>query len=317
MKDDLYGNYLMHHGREGQKWGVRNGPPYPLSQKFANSIKGYKEHQKRKRRVKILNDPKKLYKHRSEFTEDEIRDATSKAQAVSELKKYIPQSSRKQKEIAKKKMMLVDNPKKFVKNQKFLTKDEQDQAMDYLYKQDKAKGYKHNETTRNIETAQGVTRTVSGAGRTVQDMVRTADKVFQLNPNYINMEDRSRANLLEFLSKKGDVGYKVAKGLGFDMGKPWDWERKQKETDAERDDREKHARDKRNRDYAEAENMVRGIMLSRGINPDRKDNRRYFQELMNIYLNQNGNGNGGNRGNRGKKGNRGNRGNRGRGGNHP
>lgn len=25
-----YANYLMHHGRKGQKWGVRNGPPYPL-----------------------------------------------------------------------------------------------------------------------------------------------------------------------------------------------------------------------------------------------------------------------------------------------
>lgn len=22
--------YLMHHGRKGQKWGVQNGPPYPL-----------------------------------------------------------------------------------------------------------------------------------------------------------------------------------------------------------------------------------------------------------------------------------------------
>lgn len=23
-------DYLMHHGIKGQKWGVRNGPPYPL-----------------------------------------------------------------------------------------------------------------------------------------------------------------------------------------------------------------------------------------------------------------------------------------------
>lgn len=23
-------NYLVHHGKKGQKWGVRNGPPYPL-----------------------------------------------------------------------------------------------------------------------------------------------------------------------------------------------------------------------------------------------------------------------------------------------
>ena len=25
-----YTNYLIHHGIDGQKWGVRNGPPYPL-----------------------------------------------------------------------------------------------------------------------------------------------------------------------------------------------------------------------------------------------------------------------------------------------
>lgn len=31
--------YLMHHGIEGQKWGVRNGPPYPLN----NSQKSYRE----------------------------------------------------------------------------------------------------------------------------------------------------------------------------------------------------------------------------------------------------------------------------------
>ena len=26
----VYKDYLMHHGIKGQKWGVKNGPPYPL-----------------------------------------------------------------------------------------------------------------------------------------------------------------------------------------------------------------------------------------------------------------------------------------------
>ena len=35
-----YPNELYHHGVEGQKWGVRNGPPYPLNnhRKLANDI---------------------------------------------------------------------------------------------------------------------------------------------------------------------------------------------------------------------------------------------------------------------------------------
>ena len=30
---DFYKDYIEHHGIEGQKWGQRNGPPYPLDQK--------------------------------------------------------------------------------------------------------------------------------------------------------------------------------------------------------------------------------------------------------------------------------------------
>lgn len=29
-KTVIYGSYLYHHGIKGQKWGVENGPPYPL-----------------------------------------------------------------------------------------------------------------------------------------------------------------------------------------------------------------------------------------------------------------------------------------------
>lgn len=39
MRNDYCSNYLMHHGIQGQKWGVRNGPPYPLtSNKLASTI---------------------------------------------------------------------------------------------------------------------------------------------------------------------------------------------------------------------------------------------------------------------------------------
>lgn len=33
-----YRNYLTHHGIKGQKWGVRNGPPYPLDYESHSTI---------------------------------------------------------------------------------------------------------------------------------------------------------------------------------------------------------------------------------------------------------------------------------------
>ena len=40
---DFYRDYLSHHGRLGQKWGQKNGPPYPLSsetirEEYSNNI---------------------------------------------------------------------------------------------------------------------------------------------------------------------------------------------------------------------------------------------------------------------------------------
>ena len=32
---DRLSEELMHHGVKGQKWGVRNGPPYPIDKKFS------------------------------------------------------------------------------------------------------------------------------------------------------------------------------------------------------------------------------------------------------------------------------------------
>ena len=32
-------NYLSHHGIKGQKWGKKNGPPYPLDSKTAERVK--------------------------------------------------------------------------------------------------------------------------------------------------------------------------------------------------------------------------------------------------------------------------------------
>lgn len=39
----MYNNALEHHGIEGQKWGVRRGPPYPLNSSQKSSKKSRKK----------------------------------------------------------------------------------------------------------------------------------------------------------------------------------------------------------------------------------------------------------------------------------
>lgn len=88
--------YFEHHGVKDQTWGVKRGPPYPLdSNKSAQAkkkkqaaarkaakkkarkekVEALKKAAKEKRRRDILNDPAKLYKHRREFSQEEINNA--------------------------------------------------------------------------------------------------------------------------------------------------------------------------------------------------------------------------------------------------
>lgn len=56
-------NFLMHHGVKGQKWGEKNGPPYPLSDKVKSiayrggyDAEGNKKYKTNKKDVKAARD---------------------------------------------------------------------------------------------------------------------------------------------------------------------------------------------------------------------------------------------------------------------
>ena len=61
LTDDVY---LSHHGIDGQRWGVRNGPPYPLSRSERKAIRAEKKRNKNveigkerlENRIKRAND---------------------------------------------------------------------------------------------------------------------------------------------------------------------------------------------------------------------------------------------------------------------
>ena len=61
--------YLMHHGRKGQKWGRRNGPPYPLDYKKLSP----EEISEAKKEAIRRGDVKEANYNRTHYTDDEIR----------------------------------------------------------------------------------------------------------------------------------------------------------------------------------------------------------------------------------------------------
>lgn len=88
MSDELYGirindDYLAHHGILGQKWGKKNGPPYPLDYKKLSPA----EKQQAKADAIRRGDLDEVQLNRNEFSDDEVRAAIARFRLNSELSK--------------------------------------------------------------------------------------------------------------------------------------------------------------------------------------------------------------------------------------
>lgn len=86
MSDELYGlrisdEYLAHHGILGQKWGKKNGPPYPLDYRKLSA----EEKQLAKADAIRRGDLDEVKFNRNEFTDDEVRAAINRFKINSEL----------------------------------------------------------------------------------------------------------------------------------------------------------------------------------------------------------------------------------------
>ena len=79
LEDELY-----HHGRLGQSWGVRNGPPYPLSRSTVSEAYGKKrgigglvESRKQKKAEKAEREEQERKKRLAEDKERVLREGTA------------------------------------------------------------------------------------------------------------------------------------------------------------------------------------------------------------------------------------------------
>lgn len=95
---EYYDTYLQHHGILGQKWGKKNGPPYPLSE----SRKSKKEKQEAKKDAyKVKDDGTKetamnsgdaelVKKYAKDMTPDELNYALRKIDLMEKLNSKTP-----------------------------------------------------------------------------------------------------------------------------------------------------------------------------------------------------------------------------------
>lgn len=82
-----YNDYLAHYGTPRMRWGVRHGPPYPIDKDSSgrpkittvikSKLKKKSEERKEKRhevdKKDVIADPRKLYKNRDKFSDEELK----------------------------------------------------------------------------------------------------------------------------------------------------------------------------------------------------------------------------------------------------
>lgn len=87
--------YLIHHGIEGQKWGVRNGPPYPLDKNKFNKKKKKKSEPVKKTKEQSVAEgsAKDILEYFSEMSNQEISSALNRVQWRAQLERISSQQN--------------------------------------------------------------------------------------------------------------------------------------------------------------------------------------------------------------------------------
>lgn len=173
---DMGSEFLAHHGVDGQKWGVQNGPPYPLNSEGKEALREQRKQAKKEekaskkeaaRKTAILRDPKKIIKFQDELTKEEIDDALAKIQSLNRVKDVLPKKSlaltKEQKQWAKDPMQMIKNFDKFKPEQLKLAMEAQ---RNYQSLQD-AKLTKANMPKKWLDLGIGYLKSFTDAGSSI------------------------------------------------------------------------------------------------------------------------------------------------------
>lgn len=120
MRNDFESNYLMHHGILGQKWGHKNGPPYPLDASDHSSS------EKKAGWMKSLSD-----KHKANVKKRKQKKALAKAR-VARAENLKKEAERKKYEEEKEKALKSGKASEILKYKGDLTNDQLQKAVGRL-----------------------------------------------------------------------------------------------------------------------------------------------------------------------------------------
>lgn len=133
-------NELYHHGIDGQKWGVRHGPPYPLDREDHNEIVERSHDATKKRHLSY----ERSGKYAKRMTDKDLNDTIDRLQREETYRRLVSKE-REEKKAAKLAKEAKKEADERYKNQNELSKREQELA-EQQFKQNK----KANSITRKV-----------------------------------------------------------------------------------------------------------------------------------------------------------------------
>lgn len=160
---------LYHHGIDGQRWGVRHGPPYPLERSEHNKVVERSEKASKKRNLSYS----KSGKYAKQMTDKDLNDTIDRLQRE-ETYRQLVSKKKNEKAMAKKAKAEKREAKKIYEDRQEQQKIQNDQRQQELDQKKRADSITRKVIERLLTTSAGV------AGSKITDYIVNSTKVNDL-----------------------------------------------------------------------------------------------------------------------------------------
>lgn len=163
------GSELCHHGRPGQKWGVENGPPYPLSRQGFGTTKSYRKVMQNV--AKSVGDTvKKKVKQFKSSREEAKKRVLAKKQEKEEAKKRAIEEA---KDKERKELVESGDIKRILRNQSVLSEQEIREAISRVKLNQELASLEASRINKGVNAISHVMSNAAKIGDAVENGVKT------------------------------------------------------------------------------------------------------------------------------------------------